>query len=1025
MGCVFLEMATVLMGRTLDDLEAYYASRGTTSRNFYKNEEATESWIEELKLQPDLCNQGVLDWTKSMLKEAQKDRPTASQVVAKISDAVNDERRYFCFDCLDDATYEIGHDSHHVSDSDMMNGVILQSYLRHDSAQDNDTDDDTVTSKFLEEKGLVSVVTEIESPGENLQAKGPDLTQERDHAIPCTVANGNSAQERSCSEAHSATLEQVSEGRTLNEQEGDIAKDRTGPVTPILRSSIKTPGAPSTNKEVRFEQEHQSVKELPKLSGRFLLLPFDRRPLPSKPVEAAVDLDEMPIVAPEPLRLPPLDSQDCYPLPKATLVPSYILAGANRFSLKEVRDACDISMGSRNLFVYGRLMFPSVLRAFAARSTQGVYSPIHQRRLVPSSKDWAFVDMSVKQAAEAMTPARLKKFDAWRPSRMQLSAIQKSSRTDEILSNRDRRGLPSLTTAPLAEVSGFLILGVMEEALRYCDLVFTSDMESLKQARPEAKEEDGIAPIGGFFERKLINVEVQLTTGEYRSVPASTYVWSQDVNHLHHPWRPEDFVRGAGFQDICNAKGVDWRGEEMALAETMKIAYALVGDELCSAILADDSSRLQDLLDDYDDVDARCRKYGTPLQAAVAVGNDDMVQLLLERHANPSAEGGKYGTPLIAATMGKRKSIVRLLLKYRANIFASHPQYVNALYQAVGSSDSALTEMILEAGGWLSKDYGEIRDLAIEKRDRDLQALLVEYDVRDVYRLRLEERKIDSQIDRRRGEVGFIKKYGPVTKAVLKKFFVVSGQSGSVRGRKGVAITRAALAAGAPPMILDHIRNAINPVMKLIDTLKAADEQQRLLRKAEMERTGRVEELGSDDEAGDEDEKSPLFRIEEPNEQQGATSRELVASHLSRQSSDSSIDSRRSHDSRGAKATEKKQVRSHEEMYPKFVLDVPPRQSQYSSPRTSSPSHLPNDCTNLDARRTVPQIVTPSFVPPPPRRSSPSEERLPFVSSRYAPRNPAHGNPQYLVSCAVWSYSIILTLAVPTATNTSARTLFG
>ncbi|KAF2682216.1 ankyrin, partial [Lentithecium fluviatile CBS 122367] len=118
-------------------------------------------------------------------------------------------------------------------------------------------------------------------------------------------------------------------------------------------------------------------------------------------------------------------------------------------------------------------------------------------------------------------------------------------------------------------------------------------------------------------------------------------------------------------------------------------------------------SKLQDLLANYDDADARCRKYGTPLQAAVSAGNEDMVRLLLEYGANPSSRGGKYGTPLIAATIGKRMSIIKTLLKHRADVFASHPQYVNALYQAVGSSDWGLTQMLLEAGAWLSKDYGE------------------------------------------------------------------------------------------------------------------------------------------------------------------------------------------------------------------------------------------------------------------------------------------------------------------------------
>lgn len=56
-----------------------------------------------------------------------------------------------------------------------------------------------------------------------------------------------------------------------------------------------------------------------------------------------------------------------------------------------------------------------------------------------------------------------------------------------------------------------------------------------------------------------------------------------------------------------------WRAEETALAETMKIGYALVDDKLCSAILADHVAKLQVFLDNYDDVNARHSEYGIPL----------------------------------------------------------------------------------------------------------------------------------------------------------------------------------------------------------------------------------------------------------------------------------------------------------------------------------------------------------------------------------------------------------------------------
>jgi hypothetical protein len=369
MGCVFLEMATVLLGRSLNDLEAYYATHGTTSRYFYKNEEATEGWIDDLGSIAHPDDREVLEWTRSMLVESQKDRPTASQIVAKIADTPS-EHRYFCFNCLeDDPINDGGHrQPYHPSTSDIVNGATLQSYVRRDSIHDSD-EDDTVTSKILEEKGMVSVATECDVSDDATQVEQP------------MAASGESGTIRDAQklteevEGVPVPTPTAAELPVVQDQGCDttVAKEATslpaGSITP-LRSSLKAAGTPATEKEVRFRPNTDFRFEFRTSSKRFSGLTADRRPLPAEPLEDTVDIEEMPIVAPEPLRPPPLGAGIYYPPPKATLVPSYILAGSNRFSMKEVR-ASDATMGTHNLFVYGRLMFPSALRAFAARSTQG------------------------------------------------------------------------------------------------------------------------------------------------------------------------------------------------------------------------------------------------------------------------------------------------------------------------------------------------------------------------------------------------------------------------------------------------------------------------------------------------------------------------------------------------------------------------------------------------------------------------------------------------------------------------------
>lgn len=105
----------------------------------------------------------------------------------------------------------------------------------------------------------------------------------------------------------------------------------------------------------------------------------------------------------------------------------------------------------------------------------------------------------------------------------------------------------------------------------------------------------------------------------------------------------------------------------------------------------------------------------------------------------------------------------------------------------------------------------------------------------------------------------------------------------SFRGRKGVRFTRAAFAAGAPPLILDHIQNAINPVMKLIDLLKAADNQQEAKQKDAMVSIGKVEEIESDkdDSAQTMEVARTSIRVSAPDEKtSGQCPNALVLLHL-------------------------------------------------------------------------------------------------------------------------------------------------
>lgn len=889
-----LEMATVLVDFTLKDMELFYSQQGSTLRGFHENEEATSLWIEKLRSASGPRGLGPLSWIPNMLQATPKMRPTISQVIAQIADAQCDHN-YFCFRCIE-AEQEGGtqeFQKYRSPAADMVTGSMLQDYMNQDHrvGQATSEDDDTVTAQFLEDVGAVTIASNQDPDTIDATVEHTDDEYEELDELELDTAGSKQPKHGSACTSNDPAQAQLTDQKqekspavvgfpadAIAQHEPTIEEASMKPTPP--RSALKVTALGGSKdvkentragKQVTFgstiELEHKGDRaSKERNSSRFSGLGEDRRPLPSVSDPEPIAIDDQPVIAPEPLCPPPLKLKDCYPLPKASLVPSYILAGSNRFSKQEIVGARSTTFGTSNLFVYGRLMFPSALRGFAAQSIAGVYSPMHQRRLVTASQDWARADHSIQRAAEVMTPACLKNFDVWRPSGYELAAIQDSPHTETILTNRRARNLGSLREKPGGEVVGFLIRGVTEEALRYCDLIFCSNEKNLRRARAQAasgENKDSSSELQSNFkpdapfERRVVSVDIQLSTDETRTVSAYTFVWKKGVEKLWHPWRSEDFVRGPDLHTMSTVESRDWRQEETSLAKTMKMSYALVGDELCAAILSEDAMKLQELLDQSDNVDAQCRKYGTPLQAAVVKGYEDMARLLLNYGANPSKGGGRYATPLIAAAVGSRKSITRLLIKKRADVFATDKQNVNALYQAVGRSDWAITEMLLEAGAWLIQDYGEVKDLALEKGDTEIQSLLQEYDIRDAKLARLEADKSRDWItDGKMGNnIARLQLSSQVAKMVLKKFLVLSSEPGSWRGRKGVAVTRAALAAGASSMILDHIRSAIDPVSKLIDLLKESDKRHEEAMERDTRESGRVEELTSDGEEEIEQEK--------------------------------------------------------------------------------------------------------------------------------------------------------------------------
>ncbi|KAF6811808.1 dual specificity mitogen-activated protein kinase kinase 1 [Colletotrichum sojae] len=777
LGCVFLEMATTLFGRTQVEMQQFFASNGTENHlRLSLNPVAIQKWTAELR-KSSTDDSSVLDWTAWMLQPKPENRPLAAELRGTIID-LDSKFDYICHEC---ASPDGMGDSKPPAPAEPYAATVL--HTDHDSL--------------------------------------PHATEKTSHRVP----------EKSATRDKMSPLNSEDQKGGVKKSPEVIKKPKTlakEPTAPRKTTDARPPRSVTPKPRVRFagiESDQNRVEDLGTGDEegedrmRFFGLPQDRRPKPTNhQSETSSDEDDATkdaeFIIPEPIKPPPFYRKDCAPLPNASLVPSYVLAGTNRFTGDELEGSSP-DTSTTNVFLYGRLMFPSVLHAIADQSTAGAYSTDLHRRIIPSSDDWSHADHSIQRASEIMTPAKLRGYDRWRPRGFQCAVLQKSTYTRDILSKpRVREAAPS---KPPGEVVGFLLVGVTKEVVRYLDLLFARDERDLQDMRLRSKEEDineedaESSPL----RRKSVHVEVELSTGEITQVEAHTYIWKHRTADLGQFWDEGHFIRGSQFQRLVE-RDKNWRVQEKTLARSMHISFALVGDYLCSTVVTGDTDELQSLLDQGWGPDAPCRYYGNVLHAAVVTGNEDMVDLLLDHGANVDRNDSRYGSALIAAAFASRKAITRRLLRQRADVFAWHPIHGEALYQAIGQSDYAIAEMLLEDAAWLTQDWGEICDLANEVGDSEMQSLLRQYDVRRIHKRSLPAlRKI-----RNSEELEQSPSYTRIMGAILQKCIAVQTMSGSWKGRKGVAVTVAALNAGAPTSILPLIRSAVGPVRALIDELR-------------------------------------------------------------------------------------------------------------------------------------------------------------------------------------------------------------
>ncbi|KAJ6260422.1 Ankyrin-1 [Drechslerella dactyloides] len=115
LGCVFLEMVTVLKGETLEAMKTFYESHGSESVFYRVNELATEQWMKTLGGKGGTrADDAPLTWIGSMMERERKNRVTSAALLERIAakDPQTGQASRFCGTCCmpegesDDEEYE-------------------------------------------------------------------------------------------------------------------------------------------------------------------------------------------------------------------------------------------------------------------------------------------------------------------------------------------------------------------------------------------------------------------------------------------------------------------------------------------------------------------------------------------------------------------------------------------------------------------------------------------------------------------------------------------------------------------------------------------------------------------------------------------------------------------------------------------------------------------------------------------------------------------------------------------------------
>ncbi|CAH0027584.1 unnamed protein product [Clonostachys rhizophaga] len=838
LGCVFVEMLTVLAGKSMQDLSQFLQDKtnGSGSTAYYENERGLQAWLQYLR--GILSNEEnpqdaiLVDIVEAMCRSKKEERLTASDLLRRIFKL---EGAYHGLCCSDRSRPQGGH--HPVSyETDLSHSEILESW-ESDTLGATDVEDcDTVTepvnvlAEIEEDKAAKNYASPLMEDGEttlvvsNKPPKDPrNLLEDVTELIPPPLSQfsktgdpaedvGISAPSMPDDTRHSSQPFVSPEATTLCPWPGCNPSssgsrqvfDSMDKLRQHLRDTHLVHDFGWTHLQgdrgtatLRPEKGRFELKRVKRV--RFSGLP-EEQVIRSKALQrsrvnqssGAYDITaEMPHA---PGSASAAQTKACKELgiPPNTYVPSYLLAANNRFSAPQLRQRLAAEY-SRPLFVYGTLMFPSVLRAQAEHflNPDGIYSSSQGRRLRTVESDWGRINDGIREAAQQGTPAVLSGYSRFCLRQYSLAYIQPSQQ---------------------GETRGFLIFGLSAEALACLDHLYERGGPRhfydgrRKQSAPWDMTE---------LVRQRVTVRTNVKDGNTLNIEADTYVANTEewrVPKSAGAWDMTRFLCSKSYAKITQSSRRDMI-EEKSIARELGTNLVMPGDKLVAAVLDNNYDALWSLIDEGQDVDMASSTYGTALQAAASKGNIAMMHQLIEASADINAPGGEYGSPLMASVVEGHFDAMKLLLRHKAKLFSCGGKYVSPLYQAVSFDRLDMVHALLEKGAWLTRDYRELLDLATERNNDEINEELLRYDVLQLAKKHLpgSASPASSDIDNSNGdqevEVTVSKSIGAICLFEAIKLY---NRPGKWTGIKLVKVLKAGFERGLNEKILEQIRPHIH-----------------------------------------------------------------------------------------------------------------------------------------------------------------------------------------------------------------------